>query len=79
MSWIEQFRSSSPTRQLTLVLAAVILIGAVLSAAYFLILRRPYAVLYANLRSADAATTIGTVQSNSRLKPRATQVFRPDH
>ena len=41
-----------------LVLAAVIVIGAVLSAAYFMVLRRPYAVLYANLRSADAATIV---------------------
>ena len=41
-----------------LVLAAVIVIGAALSAAYFMVLRRPYAVLYANLRSADAATIV---------------------
>ena len=58
MSLVEQFRSSSPGRQLTLALVVVLVIGAALSAAYFMVLRRPYAVLFTNLRSADAATVV---------------------
>ena len=58
MSLIEQFRSTTSTRRLILVSAVVVIMGATLAASYFFVLRRPYAVLFSNLKSADAATIV---------------------
>ena len=58
MSLVESFRAAPQRRQLAIVAAAAVAIGAVLIAAYFLLLRTPYAVLFTNLRTMDAATIV---------------------
>src|SRR4051812_35497578 len=61
MSLVETFRASSQRRQVLIVLSAVALTGAVLIVAYFMLLRRPYAVLFTNLRTMDAATIVSAL------------------
>ncbi|HEY2710716.1 MAG TPA: flagellar basal-body MS-ring/collar protein FliF [Caulobacteraceae bacterium] len=56
MSLVDNFRASSPNRQLLLVGAAAGMVCLVLVAAYFLLLNKPYATLFNNLRTLDAAT-----------------------
>jgi flagellar M-ring protein FliF len=55
MSFLENLRSYSPVRQILLAAGAAVVIGALLVATYFVVFNHPYAVLYANLRTADAA------------------------
>ncbi len=56
MSFVENFRTSPPTRQALLVGAAAVLLSVVLIAAYLVFFNRPYGVLFSNLRTLDAAT-----------------------
>ncbi len=58
MSVIENFRASSPARQILAAAVVVLLLCAVLTAGYFIFLRKPYAVLFTNLRTMDAATIV---------------------
>jgi flagellar M-ring protein FliF len=58
MSFVDSFRTSSPTRQIVMVGLAAAAIGAVLIAAYLLVLRKPYAVLFGDLRAPDAAAVV---------------------
>lgn len=58
MSMLGTFRTTSPTRQIVLVALAAAILAAVLFTAYALLLRKPYAVLYSNLRTGDAATIV---------------------
>lgn len=62
MSMLDQIRAWAPRRQLLLAALAAVVIGALLVAAYALVLRRPYAVLFANLRTMDAATIVAALE-----------------
>src|SRR5258706_8609932 len=58
MSLVENFRASSTRRQLLAVTVGVIVLGALLVAGYFVVLRKPYDVLFTDLRTMDAATIV---------------------
>ena len=58
MSFVDQFRSSSPSRQALVVAIIVAVLTLALAAAYFFVLRKPYGVLFSGLRQADAATIV---------------------
>src|SRR5258707_572743 len=58
MSLVENFRASSTRRQLLAVTVGVIVLGAMLVAGYFVVLRKPYDVLFTDLRTMDAATIV---------------------
>lgn len=58
MSFVDQFRSSSPPRQALAIGAVAAVLALALAAAYLLVLRKPYAVLFSGLRQADAATIV---------------------
>lgn len=59
MTPLEQFRTASPARQVAIVATGVVLLCAVFFAVYWLVLRKPYGVLFTNLRDMDAATIVG--------------------
>lgn len=63
MSFLDSFRTSSSTRQILIVSAIVLVLGAGLSAAYVFWIRKPYYVLFANLRPADAATVVAELNA----------------
>jgi flagellar M-ring protein FliF len=56
MSWLDTFRTASPNRQMLAVGAICVLIAAVLIGVYALALRKPYGVLFSDLRASYAAT-----------------------
>src|SRR5438445_437103 len=58
MSLIESFRASSARRQVVAVTLSAAVLGALLIAVYLLVLRKPYDVLFTNLRAMDAATIV---------------------
>jgi flagellar M-ring protein FliF len=58
MSWVETLRDYARHRQMTVALIATLTIGVVLVVGYFAFLRTPYKVLFANLRTMDAATIV---------------------
>lgn len=62
MSLVESFRTSPPRRQLTFVAVGAAMICAVLFAVYFLVLRKPYEVLFTDLRPMDAATIVAELE-----------------
>lgn len=59
MTPLEQFRTASPSRQIAIVAAGVVLLCAVFLTVYWLAFRKPYDVLFTNLRDMDAATIVG--------------------
>ncbi|PVM82848.1 flagellar basal-body MS-ring/collar protein FliF [Caulobacter radicis] len=59
MTPLEQFRTASPSRQIAIVATGVVVLCAVFFAVYWLALRKPYGVLFTNLRDMDAATIVG--------------------
>ena len=58
MSFVDRLRSSPPSQQLVYAAGGVVLFGVILAAAYLLLLRKPYDVLFSDLRPADAATIV---------------------
>jgi flagellar M-ring protein FliF len=58
MNPLGQFRAASPTRQITLVGIGAVLLCAILIAVYWTTLRKPYGVLFTDLRTMDAATIV---------------------
>jgi len=58
MNPLGQFRAASPTRQIVLVAIGAVLLCAILIAAYWTTLRKPYGVLFTDLRTMDAATIV---------------------
>jgi flagellar M-ring protein FliF len=56
MSFLDTLRNASPQRPLLLAAGAAVAIGVVLILVYVLVFNRPYAVLYSNLRTLDAAS-----------------------
>ncbi|MFI4973094.1 MAG: flagellar basal-body MS-ring/collar protein FliF [Caulobacterales bacterium] len=82
MSFLDSLRTSSPRRQLIFAVGGVAIIGAVLIAAYFLVLRKPYAVLFANLRTVDAATIVADLDKKKipyRLEAGGTTILVPQN
>ncbi|MEH0198333.1 flagellar basal-body MS-ring/collar protein FliF [Caulobacter sp. CCNWLY153] len=59
MTPLEQFRTASPSRQIAIVATGVVVLCAIFFAVYWLALRKPYGVLFTNLRDMDAATIVG--------------------
>lgn len=59
MDLIKWFRSFSPLRQLALLALTAAVLCAILFAVYFMVLRKPYATLFTNMRANDAATVVG--------------------
>jgi flagellar M-ring protein FliF len=55
---VQGFRTSSPGRQI--LIAAIVAVGlcALLTTLYFTVLRKPYSILFSNLRAQDAATIV---------------------
>ncbi|MGE5566065.1 MAG: flagellar basal-body MS-ring/collar protein FliF [Parcubacteria group bacterium] len=58
MSLVETFRNVPPRRQWLIVGAGVAVIATVLLVVYFTVLRKPYAVVFSDLRASDAATIV---------------------
>jgi flagellar M-ring protein FliF len=58
MSPLEQFRTASPARQIAIVAMGAALLCVVFLGVYWLALRKPYGVLFNNLRDMDAATIV---------------------
>lgn len=58
LSFVEQFRSSSPPRQALAIAVVAAVLTLALAAAYLLVLRKPYGVLFSGLREVDAATIV---------------------
>jgi flagellar M-ring protein FliF len=58
MSLVETFRTAPPRRQWVIVSAGVALIATALLVVYFAVLRKPYAVVFSDLRASDAATIV---------------------
>jgi len=58
MSLVETFRSAPPRRQWVIVGAGVAVIATLLLVVYFAVLRKPYAVVFSDLRASDAATIV---------------------
>jgi flagellar M-ring protein FliF len=56
---LERFRTSTPVRQVAMVVAALAIISLVLAAIWFFVLRVQYAPIFARLRPADAAAIVG--------------------
>ena len=80
MPVLESFRAASPGRQIILVVGAVALIGALLIAVYFLLLRTSYNVLFADLRTMDAATIVAELDKRKipyRLEADGTTILVP--
>lgn len=59
MSFVQSIRDASPRRQLLVVGGAALIVVIVLASVYFLVLRKPYDVLFTNLRAQDAGTIVG--------------------
>lgn len=80
MSLIDNLRTSSPGRQMAAAAIAAVLVVAVLGAGYFFFLRKPYDVLFTNLRTMDAATIIADLDKKKvpyRLKDQGTTILVP--
>lgn len=80
MSLLDTFRGNSPGRQIAFFAAAAIIVIAVLAAIYLLILRKPYEVLFTNLRTMDAATIIAELDRKKipyRLRDEGTTILVP--
>lgn len=58
MSLVESFRASPQRRQVTIIAVGTAALCALLFAVYFLVLRKPYDVLFTDLRPMDAATIV---------------------
>ncbi|HEX8669701.1 MAG TPA: flagellar basal-body MS-ring/collar protein FliF [Allosphingosinicella sp.] len=56
---LERFKAATPARQLAAILSAVAVVAALLAIVYFAWFRTSYAVLFSNLREADAASIVG--------------------
>lgn len=78
MSLLDNLRTSSPGRQAAVAVIAAVLVVAVLVAGYFLFLRKPYEVLFTNLRTMDAATIVAELDKKKipyRLKDDGTTIL----
>src|SRR6185312_5741458 len=58
MNFFDRIRAMSSQRQILLAVGCLVIAGFVLGAAYFVFLRQPDAILFANLRPMDAATIV---------------------
>jgi flagellar M-ring protein FliF len=58
MSFFDRIRAMPPQRQILLVVGSLVIFGFAFGAIYFVFLRQPDAILFSNLRAADAATIV---------------------
>ena len=80
MTFVERFRSAPPRTQIVLWGVLGCLVLALLVAAYLLFLRRPYDVLFNNLRTMDAATIVAQLDKDKvpyRLEDEGTTILVP--
>jgi flagellar M-ring protein FliF len=61
---VKSYRAASPSRQLIVAAVAALAIFAVLAAVYLVVLRKPYAVLFTNLRASDAAAVVAELEKD---------------
>lgn len=76
----ERFRAASPTRQIQLIALGVFLIGGLLVGAWFAFVYTPYQPLFGNLRTADAATIVASLEQKKipyRLANGGTTILVP--
>src|SRR5690242_13564437 len=80
MTFVERFRSASPRAQLLLWGVAGCVVLALLVTVYLLFVRRPYDVLFNNLRAMDAATIVAQLDKDKvpyRLGDGGTTILVP--
>jgi flagellar M-ring protein FliF len=80
MTFVERFRSSTPRTQLLLWGGLGVVVLALLIAAYLLFIRRPYDVLFNNMRTMDAATIVAQLDKDKipyRLEDQGTTLLVP--
>ena len=81
MSYIDDFRAASPLKQGMLAAAALAVLLAVGLVVYFAAVRVPYAVLFSNLRPADAAAIVQDLDKKKiayRLRDSGATVLVPE-
>lgn len=74
--------SAPPLRQILIVAAIATLLIVVMGAAYVLMIRHPYEVLFSNLRTTDAATIVAELDKKKvphRLKDGGATILVPDN
>ena len=64
VDFVKIYRSAPPSRQALVAAAAALAIFAVLAAIYFVALRKPYAVLFTNLRASDAGAVVAELEKD---------------
>jgi len=82
MSLIETVRAAPPRRQLLILVLGGAMVLALLLTVYVLVLRKPYDVLFNNLRTMDAATIIAELDKKKipyRLKDHGATVLVPSN
>ena len=80
MTLAERYRTASPRAQLVLWASLGVLVLALLIAGYMLFIRRPYDVLFNNLRTLDAATIVAQLEKDKipyRLDDQGTTILVP--
>ncbi len=80
MTPLGQFRAASPTRQIALVAIGAVLLCAILIAVYWTTLRKPYGVLFTDLRTMDAATIVAELDKKKvpyKLQDQGTTILIP--
>lgn len=73
MSWSQRFQAQSAARQVAILAGVAMLLCAALAGTWLLVGRKPYGVLFSNLRTADAATIV------AELDKRKTPYRLADH
>jgi flagellar basal-body M-ring protein/flagellar hook-basal body protein fliF len=80
MSFIDEFRHYSQTRQVLLIVAAFVVVCTISVAGYFTFLRTPYEALFSSLRTSDAATIVADLVKKKvpyRLKDGGSTILVP--
>lgn len=80
MNPVRSFQALSPARQVAVVAAAAALICVALASVYFLAVRKPYGVLFSNLRTMDAATIVAELDKKKvpyRLADQGATILAP--
>jgi flagellar M-ring protein FliF len=63
MSFLDSFKAYSPSRQILVAALAAASMSVVLVGAYFLVLHKPYDVLFSHLRAPDAAAVVAALDA----------------